>query len=497
VTVFYNVVNGLMDAARSAAGLPGYTSDEWPPSHVKKQWEAIEGFRRRYVNDAEELLPYATHFSGASESKKSTYTPVPLARDISRISSQLLFSEDPQFRYEANQAALDELVSANELEAHLQDSGEKLAYEGVGALRVIRDDAALKDIPIISYVSGDQVLWEIRHGRFVAAGTVIAERRESETAAEVFRLFERHEPGRITRKLYRGTNFSRGKEVPLATLKEFAKLPEAQPTRPGLMTLVRWPNVPNGASDLAGLDRLLDRVDEGASYGVSKMRKSDPWVVADSSVANENGTVDLSGVVFVRRDGGMPNMAPEMGAKLPSLAEVVQPGLAADEHIAMVESFVNMTLEVGAGYSRATWGRDQGGSADSGKALKIRQTRTLMTRAGKDRMTKGALAKALAAALIWQKGGDQVKVAREIEVTLGDGLPDDPLETAQEIQALVSAEAITYEQIAQKLHPNAPKKDIDRIAGELKEQYAPPQASVPRVPGLTLNLGGDGESGRK
>ena len=69
------------------------------------------------------------------------------------------------------------------------------------------------------------------------------------------------------------------------------------------------------------------------------------------------------------------------------------------------------------GYSKASYGRDEGGSADSGKALRLRQARTLLKKAGKDRMASEAIRNALAVALAWEDGGSTVADYRpEVQV---------------------------------------------------------------------------------
>lgn len=473
-------VYGLMDEIRSRTGMTGYgTYDSWPPPELKARWERMREHRRRYKNDHAEMLAHAPLFS-QTQARSEVFTPVPVARDMSRLSSQLLFSEEPRFAGEKNEEERTELIRKNMLVSHLLEAGEKVSHEGYGCLRVFRDDATI-DTPIIEYVSGDQFVPDLRHGRFLVGGTAVIERAIGGVSNTVYRLLETHEAGRVRRQLYLGTTLTLGREVPMNALREFEGLAEEEETLDGHSTLILWQNVPGGHSDLDALDALLDAVNESASYGREKVRKSVPITFADPSLADGTGRVDLSGVLFNRR--GVPvNVATPLGDEAKNLTETVQPGLEADAHIAMAEHFVNLTLEM-AGYSRATWGRDQGGSADSGKALKLRQVRTLMTRAGKDRMAVAAIARAIAIALAWEHGGDPDEL--EPEIKLGDGLPDDPLETAEELARLAGAEAISTEEKVRKLHPNMQKKDIMEEVRRIEKENAGPQ---PRVPELDVNF---------
>lgn len=480
-------LNDLMPAIRARA-----TPDKtWPPQSVYRDWEAIEGYRRRYVNDRAEILQHTPEIN-RSPSRAELFTPVPLARDIARISSQLLFSEAPRFIEEGSQEELDALVNENMLASMLADAGERVAVEGYGALRIIRDDETLDGTPIITYVPGDQVIWDIRHGRFVRGGIAVGTISEERGGGwKVWRLLESHEPGRVTRELYEGDASQLGRKVDLSTRAEYEGLENEEDTPEGVVTLVRWQNTPSGVSDIAGLDALLDSINEGVTIGRDKMRKSVPKVFADRSLADQYGRVDLEGVILLEGTS-IPNMARDMGATVSKIAETSQPGLEADNHIAYLEHIVNLTLEQ-AGYSRATWGRDQGGSADSGKALKLRQTRTLMTRSGKEAMAKNAISKALAIALAWKMSGKPEDYT--VEVELGDGLPDDPLETAQEIATLTGAEAISVEEKLRRLYPGKDKEAITEEARLIREQNKGPESRVPELDENTLFGGPEGENG--
>lgn len=482
-------IESIMDAIR--ARIEG---NNWPPPEVADKWAAIEDHRRYYHNDRAQMLAHSPYWNATNE-RKAVFTPVPLARDMARISSQLLFSESPRFSLKNNQEVLDGLVAKNALDAHLQEAGENVAVEGIGGLRVFRDDEALEGTPIIEYVPGDQVIWDVRHGRFVVGGAVVVTRvvhrgqsgqpspiattpntytAENRRAYDVYRLIEYHEPGKVSRKLYRGAYRHLGSEIPLDEFPEFGGLAEEEATLEGVSTLLMWRNVPNGHSDLDGLEALLDRVNDGFSYGYDKLRKSIPVTFVDRSIASESGFADLTGMVLTG-DGQIDRSMLENAVKT---VETVQPGLASDDHIAMVRHFMDCALEF-AGYSRATWGRDDGGSADSGKALKLRQVRTLMTRAGKERMAVDAIGRALGVAIAWAHGGDVEESRPEIE--LGDGMPDDRLETAQELELLTRAEAISVKEKVKRLHPEAGDEQIDELISDIQNDNSGPQPRLGRL----------------
>ncbi len=467
-------LNNLMPAIRARVT----QSETWPPEIVRGDWLEIGGYRRRYSNDRAEILQHTPEIN-RNPHRAELFTPVPLARDIARISSQLLFSETPRFVEEKHQDDLDELVRENMLPSMLADAGERVAVEGYGALRIVRDDETLPGIPIITYVPGDQVIWDIRHGRFVRGGIAVTTRSEQGVGdRRVWRLLEHHEPGRVTRELYEGRDTQLGRKVELGDYKEFEGLADEEETLPGVVTLVRWANTPSATSDIAGLDALLDSINEAVTIGRDKMRKSVPKVFADRSLANERGDVDLEGVILT----GGSNISQPLGESAVKTVETSQPGLEADSHIAYMRHIVDMTLEQ-AGYSRATWGRDEGGSADSGKALKLRQTRTLMTRSGKESMARDSIQKATAIALAWMRGGKPADYT--VEINLGDGLPLDEMERAQTLAALVQSESISTERRVRELMPEADEETVQAEVERVQEENSGP---APKVPDLDVNF---------
>ncbi len=437
---------------------------DFPPSHLKVEWERIEGYVLRYENDRAELLKRDAEFKGADDEKKGLFTPVPLAAEMARLSAQLLFSAEPKFVNEAQEKVTERVVEANDPGEFFLDAGEHVAVQGYGGLRVIRDEA-VADVPLVTHVAANRCIFRVRHGRFVTGGYVVIERRPDPFRDEVYRLVEDHKPGRIERALYKGNRTSLGSIVPPARwLEEFSSLPENTDTRMDAPTLYRWNNVPGSWSDLARLDSLFDRLNEAESIGVDKLRKSVPVVVADRKLADKQGRVKLHGVIFT---GGSSQVAGEGVAKT---VETIQRELDAESHKAYVSHLRDSILMYG-GYSLASWGLDDGGSADSGKALRLRQQRTLLTKAGKERSARAAITAAFAAACAWSEYARDPKPYRP-DLQLGDGLPRDPVEDAQVIGVKRGAEVVSVEQGLRELHPEWTQKQIDEEIERLEEEKA-------------------------
>jgi hypothetical protein len=359
------------------------------------------------------------------------------------------------------------------------------------------------DVPLITHVHEDEIIWDERHGSFVVGGAVIIERQptlQTGTTADVYRLVEEHTRGAVSRRLHKGTYSTLGSVVPMDTLPEFAGLPEEEETGLDVPTLIRWDNVSGGYSDLAGAEAVLDRIDAEVSYGSEKSEKSRPISFADASLFDSRGVADLSGVIPIRK-GRLRQL--EDSEDTNKLAGTIQPDFQSAETIAWIDFLVDSALMF-MGYSKASYGRDQGGSADSGKALRLRQARTLLKKAGKDRMAVEAITNALAVAMAWQEGsGSDRKVADyRVEMTLGDGLPVDTMEDAQEAALWRGAEAISVEEMVRSRRPEWDEDAVDEEVARIKDEAPAPPAvpGGPFAPGR-LNLDEDlrddnGEDGR-
>lgn len=468
----------LLARFRTATG----TATDWPPQYKRTDWETIGYYRARFENDPGELVAYAEEYSGASFDKRKTYSPLPLAREICRYSAALLFSEPvkvtlpvaepdaepassivagpdteaapkPPQAENQYQSALDDLMEANALDPFWQQSGETVAIEGRGAIRIIRDDRVSKE-PLLTYVHEDEVLWYEAHGRFVTGGAVIIEHEPRKGV--VLRLVEEHEAGVIRRSCYRGDTSRLGSKVDLNQHPEGEGLKEEEQTGLTVPTLIRWDNIPGGYSDLFAIEVLLDRLDEAESIFVDKGRKSSPVVFAHRSLADEYGKVEGGGVILVGGDSADLGILGEGPKSLP--IELVQPALQTAETVAWIDHLREMALTL-SGYALSSWGFDQGGSADSGKALKLRQARTLLTRAAKERMAREAIVNSLATALAWKLGQYDIAPLRP-QVEFGSGLPRDEVELAQVISVLRAAEVQSVEEGVKMFNPSWTEEEI-------------------------------------
>lgn len=458
-----NEIADLMSGDTSVAA-----DRKWPPDSESAAWERIADHRRRYENDAADLFRHRTdlHIPGDAEAtaaRAATYNPVGLARDLARFSAQLLFSEPPKLKVKGSspdigqsleQTALQDLSDRNDLEAFLFKAAVKVASEGSGAIRIISDGDLDDGKPVLTFEAADRVIWSIRQGRVV--GGVVVVKREFENS--VYRLLEEHGAGYVRRRLYRGSETRLGHSAGLTEGPyEFRDLDDEVSTSVDRPTLIRWLNSDEGQSDISGVETTLDALDEAASVGGEKLRASKPRIFVNRRLANDSGVANLEGCIFLDDAAMSPIETPDQ------LVNIVQTSLDAQDHVTYMRQKREEAITA-SGYSLASWGMDHGGSADSGKALKLRQARTLQTRAGKERVARKAISEACAVAL--ELGGNG---RYEIEVQLADGMPRDTLELAEELATLKDSGLISDEQALRRLHPEWTEDQIKAEAASLPE----------------------------
>lgn len=448
----------------------------WPPPELSEWWDRVQDYRRRYDADRADLIRYAVDLNRTANGR-SIFTPAPIAREMGSFSAAMLFSGEPQLTYDDDQDLLDEIVAGNAVFARFHSAATRIAIEGRGALRVHMDES-VSDVPQIHYIPEDMVIWDERHGDIVIGGAVIIERKPEPQRDLVYRLVEEHEVGHITRTLYEGAASRLGSPVSLDKVVEFADLEENVDTGLDEPTLYRWNNKPGGESDLAGLEALLDRYDEGWSILFDKLRKSTPVSFADSELFDDNGRADLGGIIPLRRG----NLSRAMGDEPKNMVETVQPELQAAETIAVLDR-MRQEIFMDAGYSLSSYGLDVNGTADSGTALRLKQTRTIQTANAKAWEATEAMKNALACAMCWQDGGSKVKDYRP-EVKLADPMPRDEQEEAQVAALWSSQEAISLEEMIRTRRPEWNDKAVEEEAKRIRADTQPP---TPTQPAINLN----------
>ncbi|MFJ3021477.1 capsid protein [Streptomyces tendae] len=407
---------------------------------------------------------------------------MPLARDIARTSSDLLYSEPPTLQVPGTKAQqqLEDLMD-NGLKRTLIAAGESSAALGGTYLRIVWDDD-VSDRPWIGFVHADGAAPEFVHGdrlKAVTFWTVIVC-----DGQRIVRHLERHEPGRILHGVYDGTEDNLGKPAELTAFDATKSyLPERSLPRgmekklvvaylPNTMFAPDWRDIPGaaglGTSDFQGAETFLSAIDETYTSWMRDIRlaKSRLIVPAGYLLANGPGM----GSVWEDREVYAPmNVPPTSDQQITENQFLIRH----EEHRATIEELTGKVIR-NAGYSGNTFGDDSAGAAVTATEIKARSARSMSTRARKTELSVPGIADITESYLMLLASGmfpgySDVEVERP-DVTFQDSVQDDIKTLAETAALLQQAEAASTEVKVALLHPDwderAQGEEVRRIQKE-------------------------------
>ncbi|MGW3442184.1 phage portal protein [Streptomyces sp. NPDC001076] len=407
---------------------------------------------------------------------------MPLARDIARTSSDLLYSEPPALKAEnkATQERLEALMDLG-MKRTLIASGETGSALGGAYLRIVWDDA-IRPGPWISMVHADGAAPTFAHGdilRAVTFWTVLLC-----DGQRVVRHLERHEPGLILHGVYDGTEDNLGKPMPLDAFDEtkdllpVRQLPRGMEKRiavsyiPNTMFAPDWRDLPGaaglGTSDYQGAETFLSAVDETYTSWMRDIRLAKSRIIVPAGYLMFNGPG--MGAVWEDREVYAPMNVPPTAEQ--SITEN-QFLIRHEEHRATIEELVSKVIR-NAGYSGGTFGDDSAGQAVTATEIKARTARSMTTRARKAELAATGIADIVETLLILEASGmfpgvSGVEVERP-DVVFQDSVQDDIKTLAETASLLQQAEAASTQAKVALLHPDwdetEQREEVDRILKE-------------------------------
>lgn len=472
------------------------SSQPWPPAPYDVALEQFATWDALYTGQSTSLVgasPAATHVHngvphrgglvGAMSSgifgrpvtgELRTDVHIPIPGDLAQLSSELLFSEAPSITLpeaDTNKAAQDRLeliVASDEGHAELLRSGEYAAAHGGVYLAVVWDSSVRDHVWMRAY-RADCAIPEWRYGN-LAAVTLWTEYQVKD---RVYRLLERHSPGRITYSLWKGGENEKGDQVPVTDLPQTAhyadispkldatRLPEggtdmdvSVPTGVDWLTVEYYPNMlPNPTWDRSGELANLGRSDY---YGIE-----DQFAIADffwSSLVND--FINGQGRLIVP-ESYLTLKGPGAGAEFDRFRQVfaahggldkgdkpldqVQFAIRIEEHIAGIEA-VKRQVAQSAGYSVSHFGIHDSIARtatevadDRSDSERTRDKKALYVRPALSRLARTALA--VDGLLFPGKGGKTFDVLPNVE--FADVSQVDPEKTARTTQMLGAVNAIS------------------------------------------------------
>jgi hypothetical protein len=431
-----------------------------------------------------------------SPGEKRTKLHIPLAGDIARTSSELLFSEPPKLLSEhtATQDRLDELMDKG-LQPTLLEAGEICAALGGAYLRVVWDEE-VSDRPWIDTVAADRAVPEFAYGRLraVTFWTVV----EADESRRVLRHLERHEKGRILHGLYEGSLTALGHPVPLTEHPSTAGLATEVDAEGGIETgapdhltaayvpNVRparaWRHIPTaaywGQSDFQGIEGLMDALDETYSSWMRDVQNGKGRIVVPATMLDSLGPGQGAGWDEERRVYTGLNMLTRPGD--PDPLTVVQFAIRVQEHKETCAELVEQAVRQ-AGYSASTFGESGDGAAVTATEIRARERRSMSTR-GRKALYWGPGIGDITTALLAVEAGPRFRVTGlELEppkVEFQDSISEGPTELATTAELLRRAEAASTDTLVRMVNPGmddtAVKAEVDLILGESGRATADP-----------------------
>lgn len=467
---------------------------KWPPENWRRVYEKYAEWAAWYSGDPNQIAavhsamvytptPRGKHWAKDVQEERRTMIHVPIAGDIATVSADLLFSEAPEIRIpEAHeeragsdaiqaQERLDEIIHANGLHNRLLEAGESGAALGGVFLKVNWDREEFK-YPILSIAQADNAVPEFRWG-FLTAVTFWKEIEED--GDTVWRLLERHEKGVILTGLYKGTRDTLGVRVPL-TYRSDTKNEEDEIRTNIDDIVVRYvPNIrPNnlwrgsalGKSDYAGLEGLMDALDEVFTSWMRDIRLGQGRLIVPEYWLEK------------RSDGSIGfDVDREVFTTLPGVAPNQDVGITASQFEIRTEQHRQTALDLldriisRAGYSPQTFGLKIEGRAESGTALNIRERKSFVTKAKKERYWKPAIEDILRIMLHIDREflGSRVTVFRP-SVAIQDSIQNDLNQTATAVEMLHRAEAASIWTKVRMVHPDWSVEQVEEEVQRIKEE---------------------------
>ncbi|MFH8792204.1 capsid protein [Streptomyces sp. NPDC017941] len=401
---------------------------------------------------------------------------MPLARDIARTCSDLLYSEPPALKVEdaATQDVLEKLLNTG-LKRTLIAAGEIGAALGGSYLRIVWD-TEISPLPWIGRVRGDCAIPEFAHGerlRAVTFWTVL-----EVDGQHVVRHLERHEPGYVLHGVYEGTADNLGQPRPLT---DFAATQDYLPVRqlppgmekrllvayiPNTMEAPDWDDIPGaaglGTSDFQGAETFLSGIDETYTSWMRDVRLARSRIIVPSGYLQSNGPG--AGALWEDRE-----VFAEMNIPPTSNHEITlnQFAIRHEEHRATIEELTVKVIR-NAGYSGGTFGDDGDGAAVTATEIKARTARSMSTRARKSELAVPGIADVTESWLMLLASGmfpgsPAVEVQRPT-VEFQDSVQDDIKTLAETAALLRQAEAASTDTLVAHLHPDW---DEDRRRAEV------------------------------
>ncbi|MFG3136117.1 hypothetical protein ACGFZA_07825 [Streptomyces sp. NPDC048211] len=427
---------------------------------------------------------------------------VPIGADIAEMSANLLWADVPQVTVDndSTDAATAKTTQA-QIGRYLDDRGHAKLREGAELaaglsnvfLRVVWD-TDLRPRPWPDVIAPDAVVPEWRWGA-LAAATVWRELDPVKDGSEVWRLLEHHTPGVIEYGLYRGDTGTLGQRMDLGDHPDseyLAKRTDGEGRQstgiprllithmPNLLPNRVWDGLPGtaalGRSDFAGIEPMMDALDESwtswmRDLRLGKARVVVPQTMLDTAGPGQGATFDLDKELIVALSG-------LLGAETmrDSITEV-QFKIRVEEHERTTKA-LRLQILSSAGYSAQGFG-EAGTIAATATEVVARKEESLTTRGTKILYQRPALIEFLTTMMmvdVTHCGAKGLDPAAELTASWPQAVQPDQEATARALSLFDSAGAIST---FMKVKMREPSWDDAEVMAEVQRIREDKSAPVP------------------
>lgn len=422
--------------------------------------------------------------------RRLVYLSVNFAGIISKLSADLLFGEPPAITVEKGQEDLDGIIEENSLQTLCHTMALSSSYRGDCVFKVRYGKARDWDgesRAIIESVPSSYFFPTIDPNNIMGMSEA-AIGWPRQIGPELYFRREIHQPGIIINELYRMTSPQHiGEQIPLNSLEEYAGLQEYEETGyPGL--LVEY--IPNWRLDdhFWGISDYFDIIplQEELNNRFTKIRKildrhSEPKLLLPPGIMQYDER--LQRWYVEKEDLEAMEIDPEQAGDLPKYLTWDAQLAACYQEVEKLLDLLCMTTET-APVAIGIPTRD-GGGAESGKALRFRLMRTIGKISRKKRFFDQGLKNILYAAQVLNSLYGGGPAPEDVTIEWKDGLPDDPQETAEVLNARVNMKTMSLRRALtwEGLRGYALETEIEEIEkGTEAESVVPPPDQKIEIP---------------
>lgn len=399
--------------------------------------------------------------------------------------------------------ALDQLTSSDSFSSDVWDAFYHVSAAGWCFARIVWD-LDVKPFPWVEFVDADGGFAEFASGEQVAI--TFYDTHPDPDDRNVFRLLQRHSPGRIEYGLYKGTETQLGMRVPVtdhagtAYLVDLLDQDSEIKTGTDLLTarMIRnreknpaWRNHPTlryyGRSDVAkgggiwaDIDRAWTELMHELESGRHRLMVSEELL--QTGPPGEGSYFEWHRDVFALAPGGDPDAAGRI--------ESIQPELRVDKHMAVVDAATRKGIDA-VGLSPLTVGMDPQASGDmTATETRARSDKTIKTFGGKARQARAGLSELLTAYLHMDAQiNNYPPPTRMVNISITEPVQDTDRDRAERAQSLRAAEAASTYYLVRDLHPEWTEQQVEEEVSRIVEER---RAGMPVDP---FNVGADAPFG--